>query len=102
MTNNADHVSEQYSLRASNPMPTNSGFVLHTFMVEKYVTFFYLATDRLPISEEFRGQKGTGGYTSAQFSRLADRTGTMFQGRIVGDVEYVDEDEISGNSGGYL
>lgn len=84
---------EQYTLRAGSPMATESGdFVLQTFMAEKNKIITYMITDNLPGSEEFRGQGGD--YISANFSRLSDKSGNKFQGKIVYSPVIVDEDDI--------
>jgi hypothetical protein len=83
-----------YRLRAGNPMPINDdgGFVLHTFMAEKSDIDILSCTERLPGSEEFRGQGGK--FMSASFSRLAAKGGGVFGGKIVYSPEYVEENEI--------
>ena len=82
----------QYRLRAGSPMPVGSSgnFVLHTFMKEKYKVDSYLYTEKLPSSEDFIGQGG--GLYSANFSRLSDKGGDSFQGRIVYAPTIIDED----------
>jgi len=83
----------QYRLRCGAPMPIgNNRFVVHTFMAEKNEIDFVYYTQLLPASDEFRGQGGD--YMSASFSRLPDIGGRSFQGKIVGPVIYVEEDEI--------
>jgi len=86
----------QYRLRCSQPMPIVSGdFVLHTFRAEKTRTDILLYTQSLPGSDQFRGQGG--GYMSATFSRLNDRCGNSFSGRIDYPPEYVEEEELNFN-----
>ena len=72
-----------YRLRAGNPMPISSqgDFVLHTFGAEERRTRVYPCTDRLPKSEDFRGQGGD--LLSASFSRLNIQGGTVFQGKTI-------------------
>ena len=85
---------EQYRLRAGSPMPTmRGGFVIHTFMAEVSKIYSFLCTENLPGSEQFRGQGGSGNYTSANFSRLNITGGNTFQGKIVepASPQYVDE-----------
>ena len=89
----ADYEGQQYRLRAGAPMPIgNRRFVLHTFGAEVYSVGFYEATTRIPASDRFRGQGGD--LISANFSRLADRTGSYFQGKEVRSPSFVDEDSI--------
>ena len=88
----------QYRLRASAPMPITAGyFVLHTFGAELNEITIYECTTALPSSSEFRGQGLDGGLTSAQFSRIGDRTGQYYQGREVGPPQYIDEDGLDFN-----
>ena len=83
---------QQYKLRAGPPMPTSdAGFVLHTFMAELSDVVTQTCTTSLPASTSFRGQGGS--YISANFSRLNVKGGQHFQGRIVTDLNYVDEGE---------
>ena len=83
----------QYRLRAGAPMPIgNNRFVVHTFMAEKNEIDFVYYTQLLPGSDEFRGQGGD--YMSASFSRLPDIGGRSFQGKIVGPVQYIEEDDL--------
>jgi len=88
------YVDWQYTLRAGTPMPTdNPGtFKYHTFMAEKSKIHSYSYTKSLPSSSSFRGQYGQ--YVSANFSRLLDQTGDVFQGKIVFSPIYIDEDAI--------
>ena len=91
---------KQYRLRASSPMPIAEGsyggdFVLHTFMAEVSYVDIYECTENLPGSEQFRGQGG--GLMSANFSRLGDRSGNVFQGRTVHSPTYIDEDSLGFN-----
>jgi len=93
--------SQQYRLRASTPMPVRTGdkdFVWHTFMAEvNDIEIYDCYTDRLPGSEEFRGQGGEKGYISAQFTRVGASTGDVFQGRIVYSPSFIEEDELGFN-----
>jgi hypothetical protein len=85
----------QYRLRASNPIPKkNGGFVLHTFRVEKNKIEAVAYTESLPGSEQFRGQGGE--YISANFNRLSDVSGGVFQGKIVYNSEFIDEQPFLG------
>jgi len=99
----ADHTGEsfrglQYRLRASTPMPIAAGyFVLHTFGAELNELTIWECTTALPASSEFRGQGKESGLTSAQFSRIGDRSGQYYQGREVGPPIYIDEDELDFN-----
>ena len=89
----AEEENYQYTLRAGSPMPIGDNqFVLHTFMAEKNVIDFIPWTQTLPESTEFRGQGGT--YMSASFSRLPDIGGKSFQGKIIGPIIYIEEDDI--------
>ncbi|RKX67063.1 MAG: hypothetical protein DRP42_01445 [Tenericutes bacterium] len=91
-TGEVKYVGTQYRLRASNPMPKkNGGFVLHTFRVEKTDVDTVAYTKFLPGSEQFRGQGGAEGYISANFNRLSDVSGDVFQGKIVYNGTYIDE-----------
>jgi len=82
--------SEQYRLRAATPMPVKGGhFKLHTFMGEISKVVNYMCTERLPGSNEFRGQGGD--LMSASFSRLAIEDGKIFSGKKVYSPEYVNE-----------
>lgn len=90
---NVIYPGTQYRLRAGAPMPVGSRrFILHTFMAEKNDVDLILYTETLPGSDQFRGQGGT--YMSANFSRLANIGGQSFSGKIVHDVEYIEEDAI--------
>lgn len=91
---------KQYRLRASSPMPVAEGsyggeFVLHTFMAEVSYVDIYECTEHLPGSGQFRGQGGS--LMSASFSRLGDRSGNVFQGRVVHAPEYIDEGQLGFN-----
>ena len=89
----ADYHGQQYKLRAGAPMPIGTGrFVLHTFGAEIYDVLFYEATDSIPGSYSFRGQGGD--LVSANFSRLNDRSGNLFQGKTVKTPAFVDEDSV--------
>lgn len=82
------YVGQQYRLRAGPPIPTmNGGFVMHTFKAEVNKVYSYLCTDKLPGSDEFRGQGGN--YMSAQFSRLNIVGGTKFSGKIIEKPVYI-------------
>jgi hypothetical protein len=86
----------QYRLRAGTPMPVaRGGFVLHTFMAEKSQVDSYLCTESLPGSEEFRGQGGN--LVSANFSRLPITGGNTFQGKIVHNPTFIEEDGMGFN-----
>ncbi len=88
----------QYRLRCSQPMPveTFGTFVLQTFKAEQTTVDVYLYTTELPTSVEFRGQGG--GYMSANFSRLSDRGGDSFQGKIEYPPAYIQEDDSGFNN----
>lgn len=87
------YTGEQYRLRAGAPMPIgNRRFIVHTFMAEKNDIDLIVYTETLPGSDQFRGQGGD--YMSASFSRLPDIGGGSFSGKIVHEIEYVDEDAI--------
>jgi hypothetical protein len=74
-------------------MPIGNGrFVLHTFGAEKNNISHYLYTNTLPGSNQFRGQGGN--YMSANFSRLPDIGGGSFSGKIVHEIDFVDEEDI--------
>jgi len=95
-----DYNIRQYRLRAASPMPIAEGsysgeFVLHTFMAESSYVDIYECTSDLPGSSQFRGQGGD--LMSANFSRLGDRTGEVFQGRVIHAPEYIDESELGFN-----
>lgn len=85
----------QYKLRAGNPMPvTGQGnFKYHTFMAEKYQVDTYLYTNDLPASSEFRGQGGD--YFSANFSRLEDKSGGVFTGKVIHAPEFIQEESLN-------
>lgn len=95
-SNEEKYTGYQYKLRTSAPMsvgdPGGGTFVVHTFMAEKNLVEVYTYTTNLPNSEEFRGQQGE--YISAQFSRLPDRSGDVFSGKIVYTPEYIDETQL--------
>jgi len=89
----ADYTGQQYKLRAGAPMPIGTGrFVLHTFGAKIYQVDFYETTSSIPGSSSFRGQGGD--FVSANFSRLNDRSGNLFQGKVVHNPSFVDEDRI--------
>ena len=91
-------VGYQYKLRAGSPMGISGAkatFVLHTFMAEKTKVDNYLCTNTLPLSTEFRGQGGD--LMQASFNRLQDVGGNTFQGRIMHEPDYIDEDELNFN-----
>lgn len=93
MIDSPDYVGLQYRLRAGSPMPVMvaGNFVLHTFMAEENTIDIYLHTEDLPSSTEFRGQGGA--FMSANFSRLNDRGGNSFQGKMVHNTVFVEERE---------
>jgi hypothetical protein len=95
------YTSTQYRLRAGSPMPVGTdakNFVWHTFMAEvNDIDIYDCYTDRLPGSEEFRGQGGEKAYISAQFTRVGVAGGDVFTGRIVYSPSYVDEDALGFN-----
>lgn len=82
-----------YKLRAGAPMPIGRGrFILQTFGAEIYNVDFFDATSNIVGSSSFRGQGGN--LVSAQYSRLSDRSGNLFQGKVVYTPSFVDEDRI--------
>ena len=87
----------QYSLRAGSPMPIGVGdgnFVLFTFGAEITKVDIEIGTDSIKSSRDFRGQGGD--LISAQYSRMADRSGNLFQSKLVYNPTFVDEDDIPG------
>lgn len=95
------YISTQYRLRASTPMPVRTDsqdFVWHTFMAEvNDIEIYDCYTDKLPGSDEFRGQGGKNAYMSAQFTRLGATGGDVFQGRIVHSPTYTNESDLGFN-----
>ena len=82
-----------YKLRAGSPMPIGTGvFVTHTFMAEDIKVDNYLYTQTLKSSAEFLGQGGP--YTSASFSRLMDKGGETFAGKVSYQPVFVNENFI--------
>ncbi len=94
MAGDVKYTGQTYRLRAGAPMPIEGQgqFVLHTFMAEISDIDLYAYTESLPGSEQFRGQGGD--YMSASFSRLAQLGGNAFSGRIIHNIEYVEEGSI--------
>lgn len=85
-----------YKLRAGSPMPTGIGsFVTHTFKAEETKVDMYLYTNNLKGSNQFRGQDGSEGYVSANFTRLLDVGGESFQGSVKHSPEIVPESSLS-------
>ena len=82
----------QYKLRAGTPMYVNGEFVLHTFMAERYEIDIMPTTTEIVDSDAFRGQGGD--YISGSYSRLLDKSGLVFNGRLVHQPTYIEEDEI--------
>ena len=79
-----------YKLRAGSAMPVGgSSFILQTFMAEESTVKYYLYTNSLPGSEDFRGQGGN--LITASFSRLLDISGDAFSGSTTNNPVYVDE-----------
>lgn len=95
------YVGDSYKLRTGAPMSRGlqgaGDFYIHTFMAEKSQIDNYLYTEHLPESQDFRGQFGD--FMSANFSRLNDRSGSVFSGKIVHNPDFVDEDSINGGTG---
>lgn len=88
----ATYTGNDYKLRAASPMPVAGEvgtFVLHTFMAETTTLTIDTCTVSLPSSTEFKGQGGKN--SSANYSRLSIKNGGTFQGRVGGDVSYVEE-----------
>jgi hypothetical protein len=71
------------------------GFVLHTFMAEKTTVRNYLCKSSLPGSDDFRGQGGT--YLSANFQRIGVKDYQVFSGKVVTDLDYIDESGLGFN-----
>ena len=86
-----EFTGEEYKLRAGTPMPTQDGgsFVLHTFGVDKYKIVIQPVTEDIVNSSAFRGQGGP--YISASYSRLQDKSGLKFSGRLVFSPTFEDE-----------
>lgn len=93
----------QYRLRAGSPMSMGEqgagNFYVHTFMAEQNKIDVYTYIDYLPSSTEFRGQVAgledrDNSYISAQFSRLQDKSGTVFSGKVVYNPTYIEEDSL--------
>lgn len=79
-----------YKLRASAPMPIGGGkFITQTFMSELTNIDNYLYTKELPASSEFRGQGGP--YIRANFSRLLDKGGNTFSGKVEYNPIFIEE-----------
>ena len=90
------YTSKQYRLRAGAPMSKGDqgggSFYVHTFMAEMTNVDNYMYTTNLPESTEFRGQGG--GFMSASFSRITDREGDAFSGKVVHRPSYVEESSL--------
>lgn len=87
-----------YKLRAGSPIPVSGGigdFVLQTFKAEKSRVDACICIEKLPSSDEFRGQGGN--LMSASFSRLQDMDTELFQGKRVYNPEYIEEEELKFN-----
>ena len=86
----------QYSLRASSPMPIGAAgggnFVLFTFGAEVNKIDIEIGTNTIKKSTDFRGQGGD--LISASYSRMPDRSGILFQSKLVYNPTFVDEDVI--------
>jgi hypothetical protein len=86
-------VNNTYKLRAGAPMPIGLGkFIIQTFMAEETTIDNYLYTTHLPASSDFRGRDGD--YISANFTRLLDKNNESFQGKMVYNPVYVDEERV--------
>ena len=84
---------QQYKLRAGAPMPIGGKrIILQTFGAEIYDVDFYDVTSDIVGSSSFRGQGGN--LVSANYSRLPDKSGDLFQGKVVYTPSFVDEDSI--------
>lgn len=93
MSGDLVYKGKQYRLRAGSPINAAGGnFVLHTFMAEENEIDSIIYTNNLPSSTDFRGRGGN--YMSANFSRLPDKSGNVFSGKIVYNPKYIDEDDI--------
>lgn len=79
-----DFEGDEYRLRAGAPMPVGAGggrFILQTFGVDHYKITIQPTTKEILSSSDFRGQGGS--YVSANYTRLQDKSGEMFSGRLV-------------------
>jgi len=83
------YVGQQYKLRAGAPMPIGGTFILHTFGAEIYKVEIHTVTDSIVGSNKFRGQGGD--LISASYTRLNDRSGNLFSGKLVYNPTFVDE-----------
>lgn len=98
MAENETYDGYQYKLRAGSPMPIGStggggyNFMLFTFGAEIYRITVETATTSIVSSTEFRGQGGD--LIRADYSRLSDRSGGIFQGKLTYSPTFVDEDAI--------
>jgi len=83
-------IGKTYTLRAGSPMPVGGSlFILQTFMGEESKVTNYLYTNTLPDSSSFRGQGGN--LVSGSFSRLQDKGGDSFSGRVIDNPKFVEE-----------
>lgn len=102
MSNDVVYTGQTYKLRSGAPMSKGAQgageFYLHTFMAERNDVDNYLYTESLPDSDAFRGQGGN--YMSANFSRLNDRSGTAFSGKVIHNPDFVSEGEATAGSQG--
>lgn len=83
-TGPSSRASKGYSarLRAGSPIPASGGrLILHIFGSETSQIDTFAATNKLPSSNDFRGQGGN--YFSANFTRLNAVGGDTFSGKIV-------------------
>jgi hypothetical protein len=96
---------QQYTLRASGPMPIYAGqapgnipdsYVIHSFGADLSTIDIYECTETLLASTEFQGQGGN--LTSASFSSVGDREGKVFQGRAVYYPEFITESQLGFNT----
>lgn len=88
---NEEFVGYEFKLRAAPPMPKQGGgsFITQTFGVDKYKIVIQPVTDIIVDSSEFRGQGGQ--YISASYTRLQDKSGIKFSGRLVYSPTFEDE-----------
>ena len=97
---------QQYTLRASGPMPIYGrsagagslpkAYVIHSFGADLSEIDIYECTQDLLASTDFNGQGGN--LQSASFSSVGDREGKVFQGRAVHYPDFVSEDQFGFNT----
>lgn len=91
-----------YKLRSGAPLSEGiqgaGTFYLHTFMAEQTEIDTYAYTELLPESNDFRGQFGD--YMSANFSRINERGGNAFSGKMTYPPTFIEEEEAISNDQG--